>query len=134
MKFDITKLKEYDAEDIINKEEEELNRIYEDLITMNELQEEIAKLVGEQGIEIKTTENVVEQVNKNVDISKEYIEDTFDEKNNYQLKSMIIGSTIGIVTMGPFGFIVGFGYGSIITAIGGGIIGGIIGKKNVIKI
>lgn len=129
MKFDITKLKEYDAEDIINKEEEELNLIYEDLITMNELQEEIAKLVGEQGIEIKTTENVVEQVNKNVDISKEYIEDTFDEKNNSQLKSMIIGSTIGIVTMGPVGFVVGLGYGSIITAIGGGIVGGIIGKK-----
>jgi len=129
MKFDITKLKEYDAEDIINKEEEELNLIYEDLITMNELQEEVAKLVGEQGIEIKKTENVVEEVNKNVDIGEEDIEDTFDEKNNFQLKSMIIGSTIGIVTMGPVGFVVGLGYGSIITAIGGGIVGGIIGKK-----
>lgn len=111
--------------DRLLEKEEEIKELCNDINHINQICRNLSTIVKEQTEPLeKISYNTFEALDrtkkgvKNIEIAKKY-------QPNY-LKLTLIGGIVGCSIGGPFGAIIGLKWMSLITAGGGGLIGGLI--------
>ena len=105
----------------LDNDSEEYNELCSELTEVQNLHEEIQKILNEE-------KEIIETQTKNIAQNTKIV---LEEVNNLQItnyKPILIGSTIGAVTLGPIGVLIGLKYGAVMVALGGGLSGGLLGK------
>lgn len=127
------KFEEHDLEQKFDQEfmneQNEWKNIHDDIQILSDIHEEFSKIVDIHGKKLEHIENNVCTSNNNISDGNEElsrVKNIKDKEINYL--PIIIGSGIGIATLGPIGVLFA-GYGGVLTGIGGGVLGGYFGKK-----
>lgn len=104
-------------------DEDKFQELCSELDAVQDLNDKVNELLG-----IKEIEEITKEIEENAEI----IFDEIDEIKITSYKPILIGSTIGAITVGPIGFLMGLKYGIAIVALsgalGGGLSGGLLGK------
>lgn len=104
-------------------DEDKFQELCNELDAVQDLNDKVNELLG-----IKE----IEEMTKDIEENAEIIFDEIDEIKITSYKPILIGSTIGAITAGPIGFLMGLKYGIAIVALsgalGGGLSGGLLGK------
>ena len=105
----------------LDNDSQKYNELCSELTEVQNLHEEIQKILNEE-------KEIIETQTKNIAQNTKIV---LEEVNNLQItnyKPILIGSTIGAVTLGPIGVLIGLKYGAVMVALGGGLSGGLLGK------
>lgn len=114
----ITKNQEIDNEN---------NELLSSLNEIQEIQQNLVSLIYNQNTNLNRIEDNIDNVSNNLQVSLKNI----DEASLYQTRYLpvIIGSGIGLATIGPLSLIPAFKIGGILTGITMGTVGGFVGYK-----
>ncbi len=105
----------------LDNDHEEYHELCSELSEVQNLNDKIQKLLGEEKEIVETqTENIVQET--------EIVLEEIDNLKITDYKPILIGSTIGAVALGPVGVLMGLKYGAVMVALGGGLSGGLLGK------
>jgi hypothetical protein len=111
---------------IRDEEPERVQKLLKDVEELNQIQKNLLECVHQQSEQINTIEDnmtlttsKIESGASNLKIAESYF---------FNYTPVIVGTTLGAITMGPVGAALHLKLGSLLT-IGGGIVGGICGYK-----
>ena len=106
---------------------EEMTKLLEDFYNIHQIQDSLYTILKKHGNRLDTVSENMEIIKKN-EIEGLH-EVTMAKKYLFRYTPILIGSFLGICLTGPPGILFGFKMGSIITGLGGGMIGGWCGYK-----
>ena len=106
---------------------EEMTKLLEDFNSIYQIQDSLYTILKRQG-------NRLDTVSENMEITKQNELKGLDEiilakKYSFRYTPILVGSFLGVCLAGPPGILFGLKMGSMITGIGGGIVGGWCGYQ-----
>jgi hypothetical protein len=103
-----------------------IDKLEKEIQELNSIQTDLLQYIDQQGERLETIEDNISNVDLNVKIGK----NNLLEANKYFFKytPIILGTTLGTLTLGPIGALLNLKLSSALY-LGGGIFGGIAGYK-----
>lgn len=109
-----------------NEDPERVQQLLQDVEELNQIQKNLLECVHQQSEQINTIEDNMSSASTKIDNGTSNLK--IAESYFFNYTPVIVGTTLGAITMGPVGAALHLKLGSLLT-IGGGIIGGICGYK-----
>lgn len=119
------KLLEYNQFD--EKYDEEDIKLLSSLNDIQEIQQNLLSILYDQDKSLNTIETNMESIYNNISSSKKDIESA--SLNHVRYIPIVIGSSIGLATIGPLSLIPAFKIGGLVTGFSISCVGGFLGYK-----